>query len=46
MDNDSIGPSKKRLALKKRQTQGSTPLASSQKLIGGQKPKQSTQSAQ
>jgi hypothetical protein len=37
MGNDSTRPSNKRLALNKRQKQGSTPLARSQNLIGAQK---------
>jgi hypothetical protein len=37
MGNDSTRPSKKRLALNKRQKQGSTPLARSQNLIGAQR---------
>jgi hypothetical protein len=37
MGNDSTLPSKKRLALNKRQKQGSTPLARSQNLNGAQK---------
>ena len=53
MGNGSTGPSKKRLALNKRQKQGSTPLPRSQNLIGAQKallehkkPIQSIRSAQ
>jgi hypothetical protein len=37
MGSGSTRPSKKRLALNKRQKQGSTPLARSQNLIGAQK---------
>jgi hypothetical protein len=37
MGNGSTRPSKKRLALNKRQKQGSTPLARSQNLIRAQK---------
>jgi hypothetical protein len=37
MGNGSTQQSKKRLALNKRQKQGSTPLARSQNLIGAQK---------
>jgi hypothetical protein len=53
MGNDSTQPSKKRLALNKKQKQGSTPLARSQNLIRAQKalsehknPIQSIRSAQ